>query len=94
MKKLLLLAITGMFLVSCGGGGWSDEDVAQAMKDCKEEGGNSESECDCVIEKSESKFESYAAMMQKMEDGPESEEEEKDLVDWMTGVSEDCGIDF
>ena len=93
MKKLLLLAITGMFLVSCGGG-WSDEDVDQAMKACKEEGGNSESECECVIGKAESKFESYAAMMQKMDDGPESEEEEEDLMNWMMDVSKDCGIDF
>ena len=106
MKKLLLLAISGMFLISCGGGGssdedivqapkgWLDKDVAQAMKDCKKEGGNSESECECVIGKAESKFESYAAMMQKMDDGPESEEEEEDLMNWMMDVSKDCGIDF
>jgi len=94
MKKLLLLAITGMFLISCGGPAWSDEDVAQAMKDCTEKGGNSESACECVIEKSESQFESYEAMMNKMDIGPADTEEEEELVKWAMEVSEDCGIDL
>jgi len=94
MKKLLLLTTIGMFLISCGGGGWSDEDVTKAMKDCTEEGGNSESQCECVIKKSESKFASYATMMKKMEEGPESPEEEEDLMEWMMKVGSDCGVDF
>tara|TARA_B100001029_G_C15043167_1_gene445138 strand:+ start:531 stop:812 length:282 start_codon:yes stop_codon:yes gene_type:complete len=93
MKKILLLSITGMFLMSCGGG-WSDEDVAKAMKDCTEQGGNSESACECVIEKSESKFESYEAMMNKMDIGPVDTEEEAELFKWVMEVSKDCGIDL
>ena len=94
MKKLLLLAITGMFLISCGGGGWSEEDKTMAMKDCIEEGGNETSQCECVIGKSESQFASYSAMMEKMENGPESPEEEEELFEWMMKVGEDCGVDF
>ena len=37
MKKLLLLAIMGMFLVSCGGGGWSDEDKNYLRSEIKSE---------------------------------------------------------
>ena len=39
MKKLLLLAITGMFLVSCGGGGdeWSNSDKTEFKNLMKQE---------------------------------------------------------
>ena len=37
MKKILLLTIMGVFLVSCGGGGWSDEDKNYLRSEIKSE---------------------------------------------------------
>ena len=48
MKKLLLLSVTGMFLISCGGG-WSDEDVSMAMAECMDD--MSKDDCECLINK-------------------------------------------
>ena len=93
MKKLLL-AFIGLFLISCGGGGWSDTDVAQAMQECTEQGGNSKSACECLIGKSESKFESFEAMKNKLEIGPVENEEEVELFEWVMEVSKDCGLNF
>ena len=104
MKKLLLLAITGICLISCGGGGssdedmvqapkgWSDKDVTQAMKECQED--FSESECQCVIDKAQSKFESYQIMEDSMENEEHSEEELEELQNWAIKTWGDCGIDL
>ena len=66
MKKLLLLAITGMFLVSCGGGGWSSDDQAKFKNELKKEiAGDLPADvmgdfCDCMLEPAMDKWSSYA----------------------------------
>ena len=68
MKKLLLLAITGMFLVSCGGGGeWSSEDQAKFKNELKKEiagdlpADKADDFCDCMLGPAMDKWSSYDA---------------------------------
>jgi len=88
MKKILLLAITSMFLISCGGGGWSDADVAMAMDECE---GTTE-QCDCMIKKMENKFDSYNELMNFDENA--TEDELMEMFGWMLESAEDCGVDL
>ena len=76
MKKLLSLAITGMFLMSCGGG-WSEDDQQAFLNDC----GNEDS-CDCYLKASEKRFDDYAAFM----DAWGADE----LEEWAEEVEEKC----
>tara|TARA_X000001036_G_C20382378_1_gene685133 strand:+ start:353 stop:649 length:297 start_codon:yes stop_codon:yes gene_type:complete len=65
MKNLLLLTITGIFLLSCGGtDGWSDSDKTKFKNEIKQSvPGNWGQElkddfCDCMLEESMNKWSS------------------------------------
>ena len=88
MKKILLLTTISMFLISCGGGGWSEDDRNMAMSECE---GTSE-QCDCMINKMEKKFDSYSAMMNF--DQKATEDEVMEMFGFLLEAAEDCGVDL
>tara|TARA_B100000902_G_scaffold182872_1_gene175618 strand:+ start:136 stop:429 length:294 start_codon:yes stop_codon:yes gene_type:complete len=92
MKKLLLLTITGMFLISCGGGGWSNEDVSKAVNECVEDDGMAKSDCECLVKQAEDKWDSYDEMMAMQENDDPSEEEMADIMTWAMQAMADCDI--
>ena len=75
MKKLLLLSITGMFLMSCGGG-WSEDDQQAFLNDCPGDA------CECYLKASEKKFDDYA----EFQDAFGQEEH----MEWAEEVEEKC----
>ena len=77
-----------MFLISCGGGGWSDEDKTMAMNECE----GTTDQCDCIINKMEKKFDSYDDMMNF--DQIATEDELMEMFSWMLEAAEDCGVDL
>ena len=92
MKKLLLLVITGIFLMSCGGG-WSEGEVAAAMKECQNDN-LTEEQCECMISKAENRFDSRAAMKKDIETGEGLDDEEKaELLKWLLEMGIDCGVE-
>ena len=94
MKKLLLLAITSMFLLSCGGGGnWSDEDMSKAINECVEDDGMAKSDCECMVNQMSKKFESYEEMEKTFDDDDYTTDDEKmEILSWMMEMMEDCDI--
>ena len=105
MKKLVLLAITGIFLVSCGG--WSNDDKEFAMWVCEENFRNMDDDaCECYVEKLEEKFGSLEEFMdaehellkkliraQYEEDDDledDIEDEMEDLKEWRNDEKRDC----
>ena len=57
MKILLLsISVISLFLVSCGGGGWSSEDRSSYMDGCTSGGLVAESYCECTLDYLEDAF--------------------------------------
>jgi len=79
MKKLLLLAVTGMFLISCGGG-WSDDDVKAFNDYCP----MNKELCNCFLNAAQDRYFSFEEFEKSGDDMTEEVEE------WMYGVEEDC----
>ena len=93
MKKLLLLAVSGMFLVSCGGGGWSDEDKEMIMADCPFD---SEERCECVLEATMDKWGSKSGLEKAQAEYKEMTREEKrefskEMEKWEDELEKKCG---
>lgn len=104
MKKLVLLAITGIFLVSCGG--WSSDDKEFAMWICEEEMGMDDDMCECFVEKLEEEYGSFQEswdvenelelkmMRAEYEEDDDLikdlKKEAKELRDWYEEAREDC----
>ena len=92
MKKILLLAITSMFLISCGGGGWSDEDVNKAVAECVEDDGMAKSDCECLVKQAQDKWGSYSEMSSITDSEDLSDEEMADMMSWAMEAMLDCDI--
>ena len=94
MKKLLLLTLTGLFLISCGGGGnWSDADVSMAISECVEDDGMAKSDCECMVNQLSKKFDSFNEMETTFEDDNYTTDDEKmELMKWMFEMMGDCDI--
>lgn len=104
MKKLFLLTIIGMFLISCGGGGWSEEDQTKAMEECEQY--EEKEACECYLDALMGKFDSYEDSINWMEElekeyeeaednddkdrMEELEEEAEEMTKWWNQVDEDC----
>ena len=87
MKKLLLLAISGMFLMSCGGGAsvckceeWKDEFAAE-YDEIQDDDDMTRSEYDEAIEELKEKWEDKRNECDKMEEDMDEEEYYKALED-------------
>ena len=65
MKKITILSISviSLFLVSCGGGGWSSEDRSAYMDGCTSGGFVANSYCQCTLDYLESEFPSPDDML-------------------------------
>ena len=91
MKKLLLFAITGTFLISCGGG-WSEEEQAQMIDTCPY---NDEELCECLLDEAMEKWSSKEAMENEQEkvrdmDREERREFRKEMEKWEDKVEKKC----
>ena len=92
MKKFFLLAITGMFLISCGSGGWSDEDISKAVNECVEDDGMAKSDCECLVKQAQEKWDSFDEMSTMTDNDDLSEEEMDDMMKWAMQAMIDCDI--
>ena len=80
MKKLLL-AVMGMFLISCGGG-WSNEEV-QTFKDDAPRGMDKDM-VDCILDAAQSEYTSFEDFDTAMDT------RSYDVFKWMEEVIADC----
>ena len=78
MKKLLL-AVAGMFLISCGGG-WGDDDVKAFNEYCPMD----DEICNCFLDAAQDRYSSFEEFEKAGDNMTEADEE------WMYGVEEDC----
>ena len=93
-----------MFLISCGGGGWSEEDQTKAMKECEQY--EEKEACECYLDAAMDKFDSYAdsmdweqdlekEAMEAMENEDEDrleelQEEYEEMEEWIRELEKDC----
>ena len=103
MKKILLLSIISVFLMSCGGG-WSSEEKEKAMKNCEEV--YEKETCECVLDAVMAKFDSYEDSINWMDDlekeameAMENEDEDRfnelekeyeEMEEWLRELEKEC----